>query len=134
MSNMSFLVLLSGTMQGESSNWSGTLGFLGQFFYFLIVTVIVLFFAYCFIKLTTKARLSKQGGRNLEIIESIAVSYQNYIQLVRVCDKYILLGINKDKMTFLTEVDAEGIAVKDENGAGFEGLLADQIKKISRRN
>ncbi len=117
------------------SNWSGSKNLLGQSVYLIFLIAVVLFFIYIFIKFTNKLRIEKKGLNNMEIIESVSVSFQNSVQILRVGEKYFIIGVNKDKITFLTEVDKGEIKLAEKSEMiNFENHLAENLKKLLKKN
>lgn len=98
---------LSKISSGEiNNNWSSTNNYLGQFFFLILFVVVVLFFTYYFLKLSNKGKILKKG-KNMEIIETLPLGYQTMIYLVKTGEKHILLGVNKDGITYLTDFEGE---------------------------
>jgi len=78
---------------------------------FVLGTVIVAALAYFVTKKIAGAArggLSKKGG-NITIVESIPVGGYAMVQLVKAGEKYIVIGITREKVTFLTEIDKDEI-------------------------
>lgn len=73
----------------------------------LVIFVVILYLAY----LTTKyigKKYSVQGGmsgRNIKIIDSMRLSQDKLLMIVKVGDKAILVGVSKDHMEYICEVD-----------------------------
>jgi flagellar protein FliO/FliZ len=75
-----------------------------------IIVVIVVFFLAWFITRIVASKSSFAGqGKNIKILEKMAVSKDSYIMLVKVFDKLLLVGATSQGMTVLKEIDAEGI-------------------------
>lgn len=98
----------------KTSNWSNIFASLGQLLYVLFIILLVLVVFYFLIKGTSTIRFSKMRKKNLQVIESIGISFQCSIQLIKVSEKYILIGLSKDKITFLTEFSKDEIKIEDE--------------------
>jgi flagellar protein FliO/FliZ len=89
-------------------SWS-TLSMLGQFILLIIVFLIILFLAYYFTKLFSTFKYKSNKKSNLKIIESVGVGYQSTIQLIKVGDKVILIGVTKDKINYICDVNEDSI-------------------------
>jgi len=48
-------------------------------------------------------------NRNMEIIETLRVTNNKFLQIVRVGNKYLVIGVGKDEISMLTEIDEEEI-------------------------
>lgn len=119
-------------VNGGDNNWSSTFGMLGQFFFLIIIFVIILFLAYLSTKWIARAKISNGRNRNLHIIESVSVGIQGTVQLVKAGERFFLIGVTKEKITFLSEVD--NILIEDEKKVmnqnfHFENFLNDYFSK-----
>ncbi len=119
----------------SQDDWPDSLDYLGQFFLIIIMIVIIGLMAYLSFKLMSASRLGGKLGamRNLQIIESIGVGVQSSVQIVRGGDKYYMLGVTKEHITFLTEVDKETLKLPEvknplENNP-FDKVLKRFIKR-----
>lgn len=111
-----YTFLLIEETQTKGNSWSNMLG---QFFSLIVVLVIILFLAYYVTKFITPAKYKNTRNSNLKIIESIAVGYQNSLQIIEVGDKTILIGVTKDKINFICDVNENSIN-KDMNNIKLE--------------
>ena len=93
----------------NSSNWSTTLDLLGRFFSVIIAIVFVMLLAYYATRWLAGARNLRHGKSNLKLIEGIAIGHQSSIQLVKAGEKVLLIGVTRERITFLTEVPREQI-------------------------
>jgi len=109
------------------ADWSNTFEVLGRFFYMAVVFVVILVLAYYSTKLVAAAKFSKRGSHNVQIVESVHVGFQSSIQLVKAGSKYFLIGVSKERVTFLTQVDEDGLSFDDaadiKNNIPFEKYL-----------
>jgi flagellar biogenesis protein FliO len=73
------------------------------------------------------------GGRescNLAIVESISVGGQAVVRLVRAGDTYLVIGVTKERVTLLGEVDKEQIV--EQKAPDLTGLNTPFSKVLSR--
>jgi len=84
---------------------------IGQFFRIILATVIVAAMAYFATKLLaiSKGRARSTSKGNLSVVESIAVSSTSMVQLVKAGDKYLIIGVTKEKITLLTELNSNEV-------------------------
>jgi flagellar protein FliO/FliZ len=102
---MEFLVLMS--MDGPSGG--GVLRLFGSFFYILIVLAFIILFCWFVLRLMGRIKGRGASGGNLHLMESILVGSQNMVQLVRAGDKYLVIGVTKEQITLLAELDESQI-------------------------
>ena len=100
----------------------------------LVIFVMVLGLTY----LTTKWIASYQKGRsfnkNLQVVETLKLTTNKYIQIIRVSDAYMAIGIGKDEITFLTMLTKEQLNAESleelENSSGTVENFSEVLKKF----
>ena len=55
--------------------------------------------------------------KNIEVIESCRVGQNKFIEIVKVGDRYMVIGIGKDEVTMLTEMKAESLNLEETTGS-----------------
>ncbi|PKM95722.1 MAG: hypothetical protein CVU84_02655 [Firmicutes bacterium HGW-Firmicutes-1] len=80
-----------------------------QIVYILILCVVIFVGAYYSSRLLGNYQLKRTKLSNLKIVEVISVGPQKTIQLVKVGNDYVLIGVTKDRITFMKEVSADHI-------------------------
>ncbi|MFA9463825.1 MAG: flagellar biosynthetic protein FliO [Velocimicrobium sp.] len=106
------------------------LNLIGVFILFLLILVA----AYFTSKWIGKANFLQQANKNIQVIETFRLNQSKYIQIVKIGEKYIALGISKDHMEMLAELseDELNIAPFSPNNAtanmDFKDVLAKIIK------
>lgn len=86
---------------------SSTAGSLSQLITVILLFVIVLVATGYATKLVANYQKVQNVNRNLEVIETLRVTNNKYIQIVRAADKYLVIGIGKDEISMLSEIDEE---------------------------
>lgn len=86
--------------EGSLDNFLQLLGAIGVFLFVLVLAYFVTRWIGNYQKVQTK-------DRNMQIIEGLRVGNNKYIQLVKVADEYLLVGIGKDRVEFLTKLSEE---------------------------
>ena len=86
-----------------------------QFFTVFLVFVLVLGITLLTTKWIAGYQKNQMKGKNMEVIESNRVGQNKFVQIVRIGDKYMAIGLGKDEITMLTELDLNQI-VLPENG------------------
>ncbi len=80
-----------------------------QIVYILILFVVIFFGAYYTTKFLGKYQGRKTKEANLKVIEAISVGPQKSLQLVKVGSEFVLIGVTKDRITFLKDVSEDQI-------------------------
>ena len=104
-----------------------------QLFAVMTVFVLILVVAY----FVTRWIGTNQGrnffGKNIRVIEGCRIGTNKFIQIVKVGNKFLILGIGKDEISYLGEVEEQDLAIT-ENGVktlpDFKEILA-KVKQKS---
>lgn len=75
----------------------------------MVLFIVVLFGAYFSTKLFGNFQIKKGSSKNIHQLESISVGPQKVIQLIKVGEEFILIGITKDKITYIKEINKDNI-------------------------
>ncbi len=104
------LFLLSVVTNPPDVPVTNNFAFIGQLFSTALAFVFVLILAYYSTKwIASSTRVVRQAKGNIKVLESVSLGFQSSVQLVKAADKYILLGVTKEKITFLTEVSPDDL-------------------------
>jgi len=81
----------------------------------VVIFIIVVYFAYFFTKFIGKSRLGGKKGVNIDMIEGHAVGVNSAVQLLRVGTRYFLIGVTKERITFISEIDREALDIETDS-------------------
>ena len=70
----------------------------------LVVFLLILVAAYYTTRIVGKSQNGFAVNRNLKVIETCRISPNIVIQIIKAGDKYLLIGVSKERVTFLTEL------------------------------
>lgn len=104
-----------------------------QFLTVLVLFVLVLAITYFATKWMAGYQKSKGSNANMEVIESISLTGNKYLQIIRVGQKYLAVAICKDTVTMLTEIPEQDLILFDGSvpkAMGFKDIL----DKVQKRN
>ena len=123
----------------NKNSWSSILSMLGQFFLLIIVFLIIIFLAYYVTKWVSSIKYKGSKNSNFKIIESIGVGYQASMQIIKVGDKCILIGVTKENIAFICDVNEASINcemsnIKIEMPDTFQKYLKMFMDKKSDKN
>ncbi len=82
---------------------------LGQLFYVLLALLVILTLAYYSIKLLGRGTYLRRKSNNLHLVEALTLGTSGHISIVKIGSKYHLLGITKERINYLTQIDAEDV-------------------------
>lgn len=107
-----------------------------QFLTVLIIFIFVLVITY----LTTRYIAGVQKNRirtgNMEIIETLRISNNKYLQIVKVGNRYLVMAVCRDTVTMLTELDEKELVFVESDTVSlpdFKGIL-EKAKQMQKKN
>lgn len=81
----------------------------------LIIFALVLFVTFFTTKWIGNYQKERYKGRNIELLDAGQLTQNQYIQLVRVGEKYLILAVSKDSVTLLGESSRDELQLDTEN-------------------
>ncbi len=108
----------------------------------LFIFVFVLVITYLTTRWIGNYQKARNSGTNIELLDAHRLNQGQYIQIVRIGDRYLALAVGKDSVTLLCELTEEELTITDAmEGTGdqlvpgnFKKLLEDAKGKILRDN
>ncbi len=97
-----------------NSGWSSSQGTLGQLFVIVASFVFILVLAAYTTKWVASARNFTQRKSYLKVVEGVSLGLQAGLQLVKVGERYFLLGVTKEQITFIAEIPKDEIPLQPE--------------------
>lgn len=107
-----------------------------QFITVLVLFVFVLGITYVTTRWIANYQKGKAAGGNLEVIETMRITNNKYVQIVRAGNKYLAIAVGKDEIHMLSELsEDELIFMNSEAGSSmdFRSIL-DKFKRLSRKD
>ncbi|MDE7365756.1 MAG: flagellar biosynthetic protein FliO [Lachnospiraceae bacterium] len=98
----------------------------------LIMFLFVLALAYLTARLAGRFQSNIQSRSNIRIIETARLGNNKYVQIVKVGSRYIAIGVGKDTIAFLTQLDEDELnleALDDKTKGSFKDILSQLQKK-----
>ena len=102
----------------------------------LFVFIVVLLAAWYVSRFVGNKAMGGFGNRNINIIESFRLDNNKAIQIVRIADKYLAIGVSKDEINVLAQLNEEDIIITsrdDNNNLKFKDILMN-AKGILKKN
>lgn len=99
---------------------------IAQLFTVAVLFIIVLAMTYFTTRFIGNYQKGHMSGDNIQIVDTMRLSQNKLIQIVRTGDKYFAIAVCKDTVTLLGEVDKEELVVAAQNSATnekFENIL-----------
>ena len=98
------MILLSSTRQIDS---------FVQFITVLLIFLLVLVITYVVTRWIARFQKTQITGKNIEVIETQRISSSKYIQIIRIGERYFVIGVCKDTITMLSEINREEITFSE---------------------
>ncbi|MGN0318952.1 MAG: flagellar biosynthetic protein FliO [Lachnospira sp.] len=103
-----------------------------QFITLLLIFIFVLAVTYFSTRIVGKVQKNKLSGSNIQILETMRISNNKYIQIVRIGSKCFSIAVGKDEITYLCEINEDDLIYKEQdfsvNSESFKAIL-DKFKK-----
>ena len=74
---------------------------------------------------------SRSVGANMELVESLRLSNNKYVQIIKVGRKYLAVAVCKDTVTMLSEIPEEELSFP-EGSLGSASTFRDVLAKIQK--
>lgn len=105
-----------------------------QFITVLILFVFVLVITYATTGWIAGYQKNKAVCGNLEVMETLRITNNKYIQIVRAGSKYLVIAVGKEEVHMLTELSDEDFK-NCENRTGMDfGSILEKFKKQNRED
>ena len=112
---------------------SGRTDYYVQFLTVLVIFVFVLMITYWVTKWTAGYQKGQPANANMEILETIRLSNNKLVQIIRVGRKYLAVAICKDTVTMLTEIPEQDLIFSDQNSVKTQGFK-EILEKMQKKN
>lgn len=106
-----------------------------QFITVLILFVFVLAITYVTTRWIANYQKGRAAGSNLEVIETMKITSNKYLQIVRAGNKYLVIAIGKDEIHGIAELSEDEIVClkEDRSQVDFRSIL-DKLKEHGAKN
>lgn len=85
-----------------------------QFISVLIIFLAVLGLTYYVTKWIANYQKDTVSGRNIKIIETTKISPTKYVQILKIGERYVAIGVSKDQIVNLGDVDFTELSFDEE--------------------
>lgn len=101
---------------------SGAVESVVQLFTAIIIFVFVLFITFWTTRFIAKYQKQTMTSGNMEVVETTRIAPNKYLQIVRAGDRYFVIGIGKDTITMLSEIEAEQLNLKTDSEGDIQPI------------
>lgn len=107
-----------------------------QFLTVILVFILVLVLTYLTTRFVGTYQKARNVNRNFEVVETYRITNGKYLQIVRIGEKYVVIGIGKDNITSICELSADDIKPVSETPPqgmeSFRSFLEKAGKRIGK--
>lgn len=113
----------------------GIVSSVSQLLTVLLIFIFVLVLTYWTTRLAGNYKRQQMSGKNIQVMETVSISASKYLQIIKVGSKYFVIGVSKDTITYLCEINEEELDFSNNNRAGesFKSIL-EKLKKSGQVN
>ena len=101
----------------------------------ILIFVIVLVVCYYTTRFVAGRQLVQKKMGNFEVVETFALAQNKYLQLIRMGNKYIVISVAKDTVSFVTELNESEVCqipkTSSASGKSFREVLAGLSKGVA---
>ncbi|MGN0411561.1 MAG: flagellar biosynthetic protein FliO [Lachnospiraceae bacterium] len=105
---------------------------IAQFITVFIIFLAVLALTWFVTRWTANFQKGRTCGGNIEVLESVRIAPDKYIQIVRIADKYMAIAIGKESITHLTDLDEDQILIAKEP-SGWKMSFEELLEKVREK-
>ena len=103
----------------------------------ILIFVLVLVVCYYTTKFVAGRQLVQKKIGNFEIIETFPLSQNKYLQLIRLGNKYVVISVAKDTISYVTEIDESEVCriskTTSVSGKSFKEILSGFSQKAETK-
>ncbi len=120
----------AGGLAGITSRASGGSGF-WQMTGLVFMLIIILIAAYFTSRLVANVKLGQLKKSNFQVIDAYRISANKVLQIVKIGNKYVVLGIGKDSINYITELEEAEVIFREFNQGEKQTFkqIMDKLKK-----
>lgn len=100
----------------------------------VIVFALILVAAYFVTKWVSTTGLNMQKNKNIKVLEVFRLNQSKYIYIIELGGKVVALGVSKDHIEYLTELDRNQLVFQkpDTNHTSFKSILKLSKEKLDK--
>lgn len=106
----------------------------------LFVFVLVLALTYFVTKWIAKSGAIQSRAKNIKVIETYKIAPSKYIQIVQIGKKQYAIGVTKEQITFLTELEENQLDIPEDFGnssvgdTSFKEVMKNMLSNVKNRD
>lgn len=81
----------------------------------VLLLLVIIIAAYYTSKFLGKYKMGQFKNSNIQVIETYSIGTNKMLQIVKISNKYVVLGISKDSVNYITELDESEVLTHEIN-------------------
>lgn len=101
-----------------------------------VLFILVLVMTYFTTRFVGKYQKGQLSGNNIQVLDTLRLSQNKLVQIVRVGEQYFAIAVCKDTVTLLGEIDGDKLVIKEQSTTSnmeFENILK-RFRKREQEN
>ncbi len=96
----------------------------------VLILVIILVAAYYTSRFIGGIKLGQMKKSNFQVIDSYRITPNKALQIVKIGNKYVVISIGKDNISYITELDESEVVIKEPYQGGKQSFkqILDKLK------
>lgn len=99
----------------------------------IVVFVVVLIATYYVTKWIAKSGAIPTKTQNIKVIETFKIAPNKYIQIIQLGSRYYSIGVTKDNITFLTELEEEQLDFSEKPSMAQQIPFRDLLDRFAKK-
>lgn len=114
----------------QSNTWDNFVQLIGMVF----LLILVLIACYYTSKFVGGMKMGQMKNSNFQVIDAYRVSQNKVIQIVKIANKYVVLAISKDTISYITELEETEIIFKNTNAVDKQTFkqMFDKVRHLNK--
>lgn len=108
---------------------SSSAGSISQLLTVVFIFILVLLITVYTTKFVGSYQKMQGVNRNMEIIETLRIANNKYLQIIRAGNKYFVIGVGKDEVSMLTEIGEDELIRLNSDKSNMKESFADIMSK-----
>ena len=105
----------------------------------LFVFVLVLALTYFVTKWIAKSGAMQSRAKNIKVIETYKIAPSKYIQIIQIGKKQYAIGVTKEQITFLSELEEDQLKIPEDFGnivgdTSFKEVMKNMLSNVKNRD
>lgn len=105
----------------------------------LFVFVLVLALTYFVTKWIAKSGAMQSHAKNIKVIETYKIAPSKYIQIIQIGKKQYAIGVTKEQITFLSELEEDQLEIPEDFGntvgdTSFKEVMKHMLSNVKNRD